>query len=130
MRISRREFLILTATLAAGCQSAANHDPARTERIINAGPMDHYARDGVYPRFRNLGFFIVRQGEKLFALSSFCTHRKCKLDAEPGRSFSCPCHGSTFSPGGQVTHGPAQRDLPVLPMIASEGQLLVTVPAI
>lgn len=98
------------------------------ERVVNAGPAGNYSTDGVYATFRSQGFFIVRRGEKLFALSSICTHKKCKLDAEPNRSFYCHCHGSTFDPNGHVTAGPARRDLPEMPTSVDEnGQLLVWV---
>ena len=102
---------------------------ARGERVVNAGPVRNYVSDGVYDHFRDQGFFVIRKGEQLFALSSYCTHRKCKLDVELNRSFYCPCHGSTFDPGGKVTERPARRDLPTLPSATNEnGQLLVTVP--
>ena len=132
MNMNRREFLILTAALAAGCHSMDDAGLAATgrERVVNAGPADNYAADGVYPAFLNQGFFIVRRGGKLSALSAICTHRKCKIDAESDRSFHCPCHGSTFDPNGHVTRGPARRDLPVFATSVNEnGQLLVTVPA-
>ena len=132
MRINRREFLILTAMFAAGCSSMNNAGVSSVgkERVVNAGPVSNYASDGVYAAFRNQGFFIVRQGGKLFALSAICTHRRCKLDVERDRSFYCPCHGSTFDPNGQVTHGPARRNLPVLATFMNEsGQLLVIVRA-
>lgn len=127
MIISRREFLLLTAAFAAGCSSEKVGPPvSNRSRVINAGPVGDYARDGVYSTFQSQGFFIVRRGEKLFALSSICTHRKCRLDAEPDHSFYCHCHGSTFDPNGHVTQGPARRDLPVLPTSVDEsGQLLV-----
>jgi Rieske Fe-S protein len=130
VKISRREFLILTAGFAAaGCQSAGKVAVHRDE-TVNAGAVGHYAADGVYPNFRHRGFFIVRQGEKLFALSAICTHSFCRLIAEPDRSYYCKCHGSTFAPDGKVTHGPAKRDLPVLPFkISVAGDLIVTVPA-
>ena len=98
------------------------------QHAVNAGPAGSYAAEGVYTAFRDQGFFIIRQGEKLFALSAICTHKKCKLNAEPDRSFYCPCHGSTFDPGGRVTEGPAERDLPVLDTATNEtGQLVVSV---
>lgn len=101
----------------------------RGERVVNAGPVSNFASDGLYTHFRDQGFFVIRKGEELFALSSICTHRTCKLDAEPNRSFFCACHGSTFDPGGKVTEGPAKRDLPILTSVTNEnGQLLVTVP--
>jgi Rieske Fe-S protein len=132
MIINRREFLILTAaTAATGCHALDGGNgsvAAHTERVVDAGPASNYAADGVYTDFRDQGFFVIRNGEKLIALSAICTHRKCKLIGEPDRSFYCKCHGSTFDPAGKVTRGPAKRDLPMLPVIVNEnGQLLVTV---
>jgi Rieske Fe-S protein len=129
MKISRREFLVLTAGIAAGCNSVENGGAAAGggKRTVNAGAVANYAGDGVYAGFRNQGFFIVHQGERLFAVSAICTHRKCKLDVEPDHSFHCPCHGSTFDAGGHMTHGPARQDLPVFATSVNEsGELLVT----
>jgi Rieske Fe-S protein len=126
--INRREFLLLATGLAVGCQSGQGHSHA--ERAVSVGPVSFYARDGVYTRFRDQGIFIVRRGEKLFALSSICTHRKCKLNAESDRSFYCQCHGSTFDPDGHVTEGPARRNLPLLPIYTDDkGRLQVRVSA-
>lgn len=132
MQINRRDFLILTATFVAGCSSVGkvSTSSTSTERVINAGPISNYAADGVYATFRSQGFFIVRQGEKLFALSAICTHKRCKLVAERDHSFYCPCHGSTFDPNGHVTEGPAKGDLPVFVTSVNEnGQLLVGIPS-
>lgn len=129
MKLNRRQFLILTAGVVAGCKTGDN--PAANEgRIVNAGAVGNFAADGVYSNFSDLGFFVIRKDEKLFALSAICTHRKCKLTAESDRSFYCKCHGSTFDPAGHVTQGPAKRDLPVLPTFTNEqGQLVVNVAA-
>jgi len=132
MKINRREFLIVAAAFAAGCSSMENAGPpsAGRNRLVNAGPVGSYFFNGIYSDFRTQGFFVIRQGDKLFALSSICTHRRCLLDAEPNRSFLCPCHGSTFDPNGHVTEGPARRDLPTLETLINEkGELLVKVPA-
>ena len=127
MQISRREFLILTGTFAARCCSSES--ALGSERVINAGPASKYAADGVYGAFRERGFFIVRRGERLFALSAICTHKECKLKAQRDRSFYCPCHGSTFDARGHALQGPAKRDLPVFDTFVSKrGELLVTIP--
>ena len=130
--MNRRSFLFLGATFTAGCATTpgANWSSGGKERVVNAGPAGQYLADGVYPRFRDLGFFIVRRGARLFALSSICTHRRCKLEAEPDKTFSCPCHGSTFDANGQVTEGPARHALPELEISRNEkGELLVKIPA-
>jgi Rieske Fe-S protein len=130
MRLNRRNFLVLSAAFAAGCATpgGANFSAAGRDRIVNAGPASQYLADGVYARYRDLGFFLMRQGVKLFALSSICTHRHCKLEAEANKTFSCPCHGSTFAADGKVTAGPARRDLPAYELSTNEkGELLVKI---
>jgi len=130
MKINRRDFLLLTVGLAAGGLTVG----AQAEKLkppVNAGPVDKFAGDGVYSDFRSQGFFIIRKGDKLFALSAVCTHRKCKLNLQKGHSFACPCHGSTFDAAGHVTEGPAKRDLPVLHSYTNEqGQFIVNLPPV
>lgn len=127
--VTRRDFVLLTAAAALGtCCGALNAAPPRAPQVVDAGPAGNYAAGKVYAQFRNRGFFIIRSGRKLIALSAVCTHRRCKLDTEPDRTFSCPCHGSTFDASGKVTEGPAKRDLPWLPTATdARGHLLVTV---
>jgi len=129
--INRREFLVLAATAAvaaAGSTAAAAVTPA--ERLVDAGPASHYAKDGIYTNFRDHGFFLIRSNGKLVAYSSICTHRACKITAKPDHSFYCPCHGSTFAPDGKVTHGPAKRNLPSYTISTNKaGHLIVKVSA-
>lgn len=133
MELNRRTFLILGATFTAGCAATPGGAPvvvANRERVVNAGPAAQYLADGVYARFRDRGFFLVRRGAGWFALSAICPHRRCKLEAEPDRTFYCPCHGSTFNADGKVTEGPARRDLPVLAVATNDqGDLLVSLSA-
>lgn len=129
--MNRRDFFILSTVFLAGCAAPDPNGapPSAGVRTLNAGPASQYDRDGVYTRFVHQGCFIVRRGDSLFAVSSICTHRKCKLKAEPDRSFYCPCHGSTFSAEGRVLTGPARRDLPHFEVSTdAAGNLLVTIP--
>jgi len=126
----RRDFLLVSmaAAASAGCQGVVGNSAPAAARTFDAGPAASYAADGVYQNFRDLGFFVIRRGVKLEALSSICTHRRCKLHVDDDQSFYCSCHGSTFDPEGKVTEGPATRDLPVLKSIVSEsGRVMVTV---
>jgi Rieske Fe-S protein len=126
VELGRRRFLMLAAALLAGSKTSAKTSGAG--RLVDAGPTANYAAEGVYSRFRDEGFFVIRRGAKLIALSAYCTHRGCKVTAEPDRAFYCKCHGSAFDAGGKVTHGPARRDLAVLPStISPGGHLLVRV---
>lgn len=130
--LDRRGFLLLAATaaVAAGCE-AVNTGGSSTggaPRVIDAGPASAYAKEGVYSQHKEHGFFLIRRGSQLTAVSSYCTHRHCKLDAEQDRTFYCPCHGSTFDPSGKVTEGPAKRDLPIFATATdSRGHVMVTV---
>ena len=108
--IDRRHFLTL---MAAGLTPVTAK--AKGEEVVDVGPASLYATNGVYDKFRDLGFFLVQQGGKLKALPSYCTHRRCKLTAGANRTFSCPCHGSTFNEDGKVLQGPAKKDLPTFP---------------
>jgi len=125
--LNRRQFLML-AVVGVAAPRAVEGNPT-ADRLVDAGPVRNYAVEGLYSGFRDQGFFLVRKGAELLALSASCTHRKCKLTAKPDRSFYCKCHGSMFDPGGKVTEGPAKHDLPILPtMVNDQGHLLVKVP--
>jgi Rieske Fe-S protein len=125
--IDRRHFLAL---VAAGLTPAAiSRGVSAKEQQVDIGQASLYSADGVYDKFRDRGFFLIRKGGKLTALSSYCTHRKCTLAAELDHTFTCKCHGSTFTQEGKVTEGPAKRDLPVFGTSTSgNGHLVVNVP--
>ncbi|MGE0101050.1 MAG: ubiquinol-cytochrome c reductase iron-sulfur subunit [Blastocatellales bacterium] len=54
---------------------------------------------------------IIRDGDKMCAISTTCTHLGCIVSpSETG--FACPCHGSRFDQDGNVTGGPAPKPLP------------------
>jgi glycine/D-amino acid oxidase-like deaminating enzyme/nitrite reductase/ring-hydroxylating ferredoxin subunit len=62
--------------------------------------------------------YRAEDGE-LHSLSPICPHMHCDVawnDAE--RSWDCPCHGSRFTPTGQVLNGPAVTDMAPLPLRA------------
>jgi Rieske Fe-S protein len=44
------------------------------------------------------------------ALPDVCSHKGCPLGFN-GQEVLCPCHGSRFTPQGQVTHPPAVANL-------------------
>ena len=54
---------------------------------------------------------VVREGARLAAISTTCTHLGCIVGLSD-TGFACPCHGSRFDSDGTVTGGPAPRALP------------------
>lgn len=68
---------------------------------------------------------IVREDDKIAAVSTTCTHLGCIVGlSETG--FACPCHGSRFDQDGNVTGGPAPKPLPWFKVsVAPNGDLEV-----
>ena len=54
---------------------------------------------------------IVREGNKVAAISTTCTHLGCSVGISD-TGFACPCHGSRYDQDGAVTGGPAPKALP------------------
>ncbi len=58
-----------------------------------------------------------RDDGTLVAVSPLCTHLGCQVNWNTAeRSWDCPCHGSRFSPEGEVLHGPAVHRLETKPV--------------
>ncbi len=54
----------------------------------------------------------MRKGDKLTAITSVCTHKKCHVKPDTDH-FKCPCHPSQYSLDGKVIHGTGE----VLPLV-------------
>jgi Rieske Fe-S protein len=67
---------------------------------------------------------VVRERGSLVALDITCTHLGCTVKATE-QGFSCPCHGSRFTPGGDVVKGPAPRALKRLRLDRQGGTIRV-----
>jgi Rieske Fe-S protein len=58
-----------------------------------------------------------RDDGSLVAVSAICTHLGCQVNWNTAeRSWDCPCHGSRFSPEGDVLQGPAVHRLEIKPI--------------
>ena len=70
--------------------------------------------------------YVAHTQEGFFAMSAVCTHLGCmtRYLAAEERIF-CPCHGSQFDRGGQVTAGPAPQPLPRFHISLADGELVV-----
>jgi cytochrome b6-f complex iron-sulfur subunit len=71
--------------------------------------------------------WIIREGDKLYALLTVCTHLGCLTGFFPAEGlFKCPCHGSNFSLQGDPLAGPAPVPLYRLALsLGEDGQIVV-----
>ena len=92
------------------------------------GYPDDFENGKVDLRFKKqFNVWIVRDEEKIIALSTVCTHLGCTPNwLETERKFKCPCHGSGFRSSGVNFEGPAPRPLERYKIsLANDGQILV-----
>jgi cytochrome b6-f complex iron-sulfur subunit len=77
------------------------------------GTPDDFIPGIVDTRFKKRhGVWIVRADNRIYALSTTCTHLGCTPNWLPTEEkFKCPCHGSGFSRSGVNFEGPAPRPL-------------------
>lgn len=66
---------------------------------------------------------IIREKNKIFAMSAICTHLGCTVTQRKDQFF-CPCHGSLFDKWGNVLRGPAPRPLDRFHITETENNML------
>lgn len=67
---------------------------------------------------------VSAERQRIAVMSMVCTHQTCLIRTRP-EGFLCPCHGSEFSPDGEVQTGPATEDLRWLRVSISEDSVWV-----
>ena len=66
--------------------------------------------------------WVVREGEKVRALSAICPHLGCAIDiGADKKSFACPCHTSRFALDGAAETGPSPRGMDPLATRVQDG---------
>lgn len=83
---------------------------------VYAGKVEEFSADSVN---HILGgrFYISRLENGMLALYQKCTHLGCAVPWDEGKTqFHCPCHGSLFTPVGEVQGGPAPRPMDLFPI--------------
>jgi Rieske Fe-S protein len=68
---------------------------------------------------------VIREANRVVALSATCTHLSCIVKYKGGGVVLCPCHASAFDLSGNVTAGPAPRPLPTVPVRIEGNQIVV-----
>lgn len=132
--MTRRAFLgavgfgALTATLGAVAIGGVRYmfpnvlyEPSNRLKI---GAPDRFGA-GTVTFIAEKKVFIRRVSEGFQAISAVCTHLGCTVNWT-GSTFHCPCHGSVYSPDGQVVAGPAPRTLDHFAIEpARDGQMVI-----
>ena len=122
---SRRRFLVAIAFLAAGFFSLTRFlKPAgRKKKTLLTVAKEAVPNHGALV-YKEARVAIIREGEKIYAVSLVCTHLGCTVSATAGE-LVCPCHGSIFDWNGNVIKGPADRPLRQYRVEERDGKIAV-----
>jgi cytochrome b6-f complex iron-sulfur subunit len=119
--LSRRSFLKLgwgafLGFLAASAGATLKfifpnvlYEPPQT---FKAGRPEEYS-EGVSLRWtKSQRVWMIRTDQGIYAMWARCTHLGCTPNwFQAENRFRCPCHGSNYTPAGDVIAGPAPRPL-------------------
>jgi Rieske Fe-S protein len=116
-------------TLFTGCGPAAYqvlHAEVKDDRI--EVPAASFAK-GPLLVVRPKGWYYSiamrkKEDNTYSALLLKCTHQDNQLTAS-GDGYSCSLHGSAFNRNGQVTKGPAERNLTAYPVTSDQNNLVI-----
>lgn len=124
--MNRRKFILSTAaavaaislpvlddTACAADAPAADAPAKPASTSVEVGTLKSFDKDGVTDTFAGKGkgeFFLIREGGKLYASSSICTHKNCVLQKRTDDLY-CKCHRSSFGVQGTAQSGPAKASL-------------------
>ncbi len=111
--VALQEWTPCTAHAADGAADVAT-DPNWVATVKPAALTD----GAFHPGFEKFKFMLARDGKKIYALSTRCTHKGCTV--KPANvtppALACPCHRARFDLDGTVAHGPAARNLARFPI--------------
>ncbi len=79
--------------------------------VFSVGYPSEYV-SGTVTTLKSRKVFIVREGDRIKAISVICQHLGCAVYWSKGKNiFECPCHGSKYYKNGVNFAGPAPRPL-------------------
>lgn len=142
-KISRREFLkasalgvIVGGTVLSSLDLTklyANSKPGKSymkgsDLIVNLSEVKNIPLAKVNGSiFLDDDNMLIRTSESQFtAVNLICTHKGCTVEPKEDK-FVCPCHGSEYTFGGIVIHGPAKNNLKVYDTIYDAVKKTVTI---
>ncbi len=96
---------------------------------VRVGKLQQYAEmqpGSVNEDHKSEGIWMIRDGDRIAALSIICTHLGCIPNWLPNdRKFKCPCHGSGYKPDGINFEGPTPRPLERFRLYVEDGIVVV-----
>ena len=99
------------------------------DSIVRVGKMQRYLEmdpGNVIEDYKPQGIWMIRDRDRLAALSIICTHLGCIPNWLPNdRKFKCPCHGSGYKPNGINFEGPTPRPLERFHVYVEDGIVIV-----
>ena len=112
---------VITAFLTSGGRKSPSFGKPALKVL---GKLEDFP-DGSVTAFRSDKLYLVRMDDGgLLALSLKCTHLGCAITwNDEKREFECPCHASSFTPGGDVNSPPAPRALDMYRLVIEGGVL-------
>lgn len=123
-RMTRRDCLAWLARAAAlplvaeAC-SHAHADGAAVANLMNV--KNESARLLASPEA-----ILTRTRAGVACFSSYCTHRRNKLEVDKDGTISCPVHDSVFDLSGRPIGGPATKPLPwFATQVSEDGEITV-----
>lgn len=100
-------------------------EPPKPPEQIPIGTLNDFP-DGSQTLRLEIPAAITRSGDQVQAVNLTCTHLGCLVEPDGG-DFLCPCHGSRFSPQGEMMRGPAEKDLLKFKVEFDEGGQIILV---
>lgn len=142
--VSRRAFISSAALgigwFAFGVGTAISAGPAfgrfmmpnvleEPDPRVRVGKLQKYVEmqpGDVNEDYKPQGIWMVRETDRVAALSIICTHLGCIPNWLPNdRKFKCPCHGSGYKPSGINFEGPTPRPLERFRIAIEDGVVVV-----
>lgn len=142
--VSRRAFMSSAALgigwFAFGVGTAVSVGPAfgrfmmpnvleEPDPRVRVGKLQKYLEmqpGDVNEDYKPQGIWMIRETDRVAALSIICTHLGCIPNWLPNdRKFKCPCHGSGYKPSGINFEGPTPRPLERFRIAIEDGIVVV-----
>jgi len=99
------------------------------DSVVRVGSLNKYLTmepGAVNEDYKPKGIWMIREDNRIAALSDICTHLGCIPNWLPNeRIFKCPCHGSGYYFNGINFEGPTPRPLERFKLTVEDGIVVV-----